>query len=140
MLDDQKVVYETALSMIRKASADKKQVLIVKGGPGTGKSVVAINLLVETTRNRLVSRYVSKNAAPRAVYAAKLAGTLRKNQIYNMFGGSGTFYNTPANTFDVLIVDRSPPPQPKERIVSKSGRRPGPRNYRGSQMCYFLCR
>lgn len=39
MLDDQKVVYETALSMIRKASADKKQVLIVKGGPGTGKSV-----------------------------------------------------------------------------------------------------
>ena len=63
MLDDQKVVYETALSMIRKASADKKQVLIVKGGPGTGKSVVAINLLVETTRNRLVSRYVSKNAA-----------------------------------------------------------------------------
>ena len=55
MLDDQKVVYETALSMIRKASADKKQVLIVKGGPGTGKSVVAINLLVETTRNRLKS-------------------------------------------------------------------------------------
>ena len=115
MLDDQKVVYETALSMIRKASADKKQVLIVKGGPGTGKSVVAINLLVETTRNRLVSRYVSKNAAPRAVYAAKLAGTLRKNQIYNMFGGSGTFYNTPANTFDVLIVDEA------HRLNQKSG-------------------
>ena len=112
MLDDQKVVYETALSMIRKASADKKQVLIVKGGPGTGKSVVAINLLVETTRNRLVSRYVSKNAAPRAVYAA---GTLRKNQIYNMFGGSGTFYNTPANTFDVLIVDEA------HRLNQKSG-------------------
>ena len=115
MLDDHKVVYETALSMIRKASADKKQVLIVKGGPGTGKSVVAINLLVETTRNRLVSRYVSKNAAPRAVYAAKLAGTLRKNQIYNMFGGSGTFYNTPANTFDVLIVDEA------HRLNQKSG-------------------
>lgn len=84
-------MYETALDITRKASVNKKQVLIVKGGPGTGKSVVAINLLVETTKNGLVSRYVSKNAAPRAVYAAKLAGTLRKNQIYNMFGGSGTF-------------------------------------------------
>lgn len=89
--------------------------LIVKGGPGTGKSVVAINLLVETTKNGLVSRYVSKNAAPRAVYAAKLAGTLRKNQIYNMFGGSGTFYDTPADTFDVLIVDEA------HRLNHKSG-------------------
>ena len=121
MLDDQKVVYETALSMIRKASADKKQVLIVKGGPGTGKSVVAINLLVETTRNRLVSRYVSKNAAPRAVYAAKLAGTLRKNQIYNMFGGSGTFYNTPANTFDVLIVDEAHRHNQKSGLLQNQG-------------------
>jgi len=49
------------------------------------------------------------------VYAAKLAGTLRKNQIYNMFGGSGTFYNTPANTFDVLIVDEA------HRLNQKSG-------------------
>lgn len=115
MLDDQKVVYETALDITRKASVNKKQVLIVKGGPGTGKSVVAINLLVETTKNGLVSRYVSKNAAPRAVYAAKLAGTLRKNQIYNMFGGSGTFYDIPANTFDILIVDEA------HRLNHKSG-------------------
>ena len=64
MLDDQKVVYETALSMSREASVDKKQVLIVKGGPGTGKSVVAINLLAETTQNGLVSRYVSKMPHP----------------------------------------------------------------------------
>ena len=45
MLDDQKVVYETALSMIRKASADKKQVLIIKGGPGTGKTTT-INAMI----------------------------------------------------------------------------------------------
>ena len=48
MLDDQKVVYETALSMIRKASADKKQVLIVKGGPGTGKTTLA-KVIANTT-------------------------------------------------------------------------------------------
>ena len=32
-----------------------------------------------------------------------------------MFGGSGTFYNTPANTFDVLIVDEA------HRLNQKSG-------------------
>lgn len=47
--------------------------MIVEGGPGTGKSVVAINLLVALTNREMLVQYVSKNAAPRAVYAAKLA-------------------------------------------------------------------
>ena len=50
LVDDQKVVYETALAIAREAAATgKKQVVIVDGGPGTGKSVVAINLLVALT-------------------------------------------------------------------------------------------
>ena len=68
MIDDQKVVYENALALAKKASLTNKQVLIVQGGPGTGKSVVAINLLVELTKTGLLAHYVSKNAAPRAVY------------------------------------------------------------------------
>lgn len=64
LLDDQKVVYETALKMARDSVTGKKQVLIVKGGPGTGKSVVAINLLTQLTKEGLVAQYVSKNAAP----------------------------------------------------------------------------
>ena len=41
MLDDQKVVYEAAVYLAKKAQEGKKQVLIVEGGPGTGKSVIA---------------------------------------------------------------------------------------------------
>lgn len=37
LLDDQKIVYETALSLAREAANGSKQVLIVEGGPGTGK-------------------------------------------------------------------------------------------------------
>lgn len=44
----------------------RKQVVIVQGGPGTGKSVVAINLLGALLARRANARYVSKNAAPRA--------------------------------------------------------------------------
>jgi DUF2075 family protein/DNA replication protein DnaC len=107
MIDDQKVVYENAIALAKHASEKNKQVLIVKGGPGTGKSVVAINLLVEITKLGLLTQYVSKNAAPRAVYEARLTGSIRATEIRNMFRGSGAFIDSPANEYDVLIVDEA---------------------------------
>lgn len=115
MIDDQKIVYETALSLIRKASSKNKKVLIVKGGPGTGKSVVAVNLLVAISKMGLLTQYVSKNAAPRAVYESKLTGTFKKTVVSNMFRGSGGFIDTKANVFDSLIVDEA------HRLNHKSG-------------------
>lgn len=115
MIDEQKLVYETALSLSNKATSTNKQVLVVKGGPGTGKSVVAINLLVELTRREKLTQYVSKNAAPRAVYASKLAGTVKKTEISNLFTGSGSFTTTKANVFNTLIVDEA------HRLNEKSG-------------------
>ena len=70
MIDDQKVVYETAIKYAVESSPTKKNVLIVEGGPGTGKSVVAINLLVALTKRELVAQYVTRNSAPRLVYEA----------------------------------------------------------------------
>ena len=115
LVDDQKVIYETALSLAARAAAHSKQVVIVEGGPGTGKSVVAINLLVALTGRRLVARYVTKNAAPRKVFESVLVGTHRKSQISNLFSGSGSFTETHANTFDALIVDEA------HRLNEKSG-------------------
>lgn len=115
MIDDQKIVYETAIELTSKATANKKKVLIVKGGPGTGKSVVAINLLVEITKRGLLSQYVSKNAAPRAVYEAILTGTFKKTVISNLFSGSGAFIATKPNTFDTLIIDEA------HRLNERSG-------------------
>jgi DUF2075 family protein len=107
MIDDQKVVYENAIALAKHASEKNKQVLIVKGGPGTGKSVVAINLLVELTKLGLLTQYVSKNAAPRAVYEARLTGSIKATEIRNMFRGSGAFIDSPANEYDALIVDEA---------------------------------
>jgi len=55
MIDDQKLVYEAALNLAQTSTVKDKHVLIVEGGPGTGKSVVAINLLVQLTNKRLVA-------------------------------------------------------------------------------------
>ncbi len=115
MIDEQKLVYETALSLTRKASTTQRNVLIVEGGPGTGKSVVAINLLVAITKLGLNTQYVTKNAAPRGVFEAKLTGTLKKTQISNMFTGSGSFIDVENCIFDALIVDEA------HRLNEKSG-------------------
>lgn len=115
LIDDQKVVYESVLSISATATATSKKVIIIEGGPGTGKSVVAINLLVELTKRGLLTKYVSKNAAPRAVYRSRLTGTLRQTEISNMFSGSGAFVETEANIFDVLLVDEA------HRLNERSG-------------------
>jgi DUF2075 family protein len=115
MIDDQKIVYENALALAKKATAEKKHVYIIEGGPGTGKSVVAINLLVETLKAGLNSRYISKNAAPRNVYESKLTGHFRKSEISNLFSGSGAFINTEKSFFDTLIIDEA------HRLNKKSG-------------------
>lgn len=115
MIDDQKVVFESAMAMARKAKPDKKQVLIVEGGPGTGKSVVAINLLVKLTTEGLLAKYISKNAAPREVYSAMLTGTKNKTAINNLFGGTGAFIDVESDIFDALIVDEA------HRLNHKSG-------------------
>jgi uncharacterized protein len=116
MIDDQKVVYETAMHLASEAlRTNTKQVLVVEGRPGTGKSVLAINLLVEATNRSLVAQYVTKNAAPRNIYATKLKQNFRKGHIDNLFVGSGSYINAPANEFDVLVVDEA------HRLNEKSG-------------------
>ena len=115
LIDDQKIVFETAISLTRKATGTKKNVLIVEGGPGTGKSVVAINLLIELTQRQLVTQYVTRNSAPRVVYEAKLTGSFNKSHISNLFCGSGSYHSVRENIFDCLIVDEA------HRLNAKSG-------------------
>lgn len=115
LIDEQKLVYETALKLADDATDEVKNVLIVRGGPGTGKSIVAINLLVELTNRKQVVQYVTRNSAPREVYQAKLTGKLSKTRISNMFTSSGSFTNIEPNTFDSLVVDEA------HRLNEKSG-------------------
>ncbi|MFM9027438.1 MAG: DNA/RNA helicase domain-containing protein, partial [Bacteroidota bacterium] len=116
MIDEQKLVYESVIAASDLSEQKgRKQVIIVEGGPGTGKSVVAINLLVGLTQKSRLVQYVTKNAAPRAVYASKLTGTLKKTHYDNLFKGSGAYVDTKPNTFDVLVVDEA------HRLNEKSG-------------------
>lgn len=60
MIDEQKVSFETVKKLVDNSLKDgQKYTIIIEGGPGTGKSVIAINLLAEF-RNKVVN-YVTKN-------------------------------------------------------------------------------
>ncbi len=115
LIDTQKIVYETALNLTQKSQSSVKNVVVVKGGPGTGKSVVAINLLSEITKQGLVTHYVTRNSAPREVFQVMLTGKFTKSRISNLFTSSGSFTETESNTFDALIVDEA------QRLNERSG-------------------
>ena len=64
LLDEQLVVYDKVLSIAKKGFHDrKKAVLIVKGGPGTGKSVIAINLMADLLLNDYNAHYATGSRA-----------------------------------------------------------------------------
>lgn len=114
LLDDQKEVFEAALAASRQATVGAPRVLIIEGGPGTGKSVVAVNLLAGL-KSGLNVKYVSKNAAPREVYSHNLAQGPGNAHLRNLFTGSGSFVESGLGVFDVLIVDEA------HRLTEKSG-------------------
>ena len=116
MIDNQKIVYEYALrNAIDTVSANDKNVMIVRGGPGTGKSVLAVNLLVELNNRNMTCFYVTKNAAPRSVYASKLRGDYTQTYINHLFQSSGNFIDEERNKLDCLVVDEA------HRLNAKSG-------------------
>ena len=116
LIDDQKIIYERALAIARLQS-NKKRVYIISGGPGTGKSVLAINMLVGILNLDQNVIYVTKNSAPRNVYRKKLtAGSYRKAYVDNLFQNSGKFYDAPKDAFDCIITDEA------HRLNARSGR------------------
>ena len=116
MIDEQRVVYEEIIKLSEACQKDhKKRTIICQGGPGTGKSVIAVRLLAELTQRGQFVQYVSKNSAPRQVYASKLKGQVRKSSVDNMFKGSGSYVEAGNNMIHTLLVDEA------HRLNEKSG-------------------
>lgn len=116
LIDEQKVAYETVRRLVEKAAKNandplkggQKSVVIVSGGPGTGKSVVAIQLLCDLIGKNYSANYVTKNAAPRNVYFEKLKrNKYRLNYIKSLFKASDSFWNAPKDSLDCVIVDEA---------------------------------
>ncbi len=107
LLDDQKTVLEKIVTTATKAQVDEKQVVIIKGGPGTGKSVISINALARLSGLRMNARYITPNQAPRIVFEKKLKSVLSNGEIHDLFSGSGSYVAVEKDSYDALIVDEA---------------------------------
>ena len=103
LLDEQLIVYDKVLSCVQEGFHKKqKNVIIIRGGPGTGKSVVAINLLADLSLKGYNTHYATGSKA--------FTETLRK-----IIGTKGSvqfkYFNSYAeaelNSVDVLVCDEA---------------------------------
>ncbi|MBE8475755.1 DUF2075 domain-containing protein [Streptomyces justiciae] len=106
LLDEQQVAYRMVLNAVRKAKrSDHKEVLIVTGGPGTGKSVIALSVLGELYRQGVPALHATGSQSFTKTMR-KVAGA-RKREVQDLFKYFNSFMTAEKNTLDVLICDEA---------------------------------
>uniref|UniRef100_A0AAU3GPE5 DUF2075 domain-containing protein n=1 Tax=Streptomyces sp. NBC_01401 TaxID=2903854 RepID=A0AAU3GPE5_9ACTN len=106
LLDEQRVAYEHVLSAVRKAKqSNRKQVIVVTGGPGSGKSVIALSLLGELFRRGDTALHATGSASFTKTMR-KIAGA-RKPEVQQLFKYFNSFMDAEPNDLDVLICDEA---------------------------------
>ena len=116
LLDEQAVCFDMCVRTMLQCQKDrKKRTILVQGGPGTGKSVLAVNLLMHFINQSCNAAYVTKNSAPRQAFLSILSGNKAKNvaEINQLFRSPFGLAQAPANGYDCLIVDEA------HRLVKK---------------------
>lgn len=111
MIDEQAVAYDKIMNAVKAGlEDDKKHVVIISGGPGTGKSVLAINVLAECiSKLRVNASYITKNMAPRKCYSKLLARGNAKKEVNLAKAICSPYFlaNAPKNSLDVGIFDEA---------------------------------
>jgi uncharacterized protein len=103
LLDEQLVVFERVLDCIRKGHHDRrKRVVIVRGGPGTGKSVIAINLMAELLNEERAVHYATGSSAFTKTLRDKIGS--RGSTLFKYFN---TYMGADPDTIDVLVADEA---------------------------------
>lgn len=123
LLDEQQVVFSRILASVRKGMEQrKKSIFLVKGGPGTGKSVLAINLMSELSGEGFNAQYATGSRAFTKTLQ-KIVGRRAAQQFryFNQYGAADP------SSVDALICDES------HRIRSSSNHRFTPKEKKSSK-------
>ncbi len=106
LLDEQEVAYRLVLNAVKDATrADHKAVVVVTGGPGSGKSVIALSLLGELYRQGRTAEHATGSKAFTETLR-KVAGR-RNSRVKQLFGYFNQFAADEPNSLDVLILDEA---------------------------------
>ncbi|MEV0705905.1 DUF2075 domain-containing protein [Saccharopolyspora sp. NPDC050389] len=126
LLDEQQVAYSLVLAAVLNArKSDHKEVIVVTGGPGSGKSVIALSVLGELYRRGYTALH--------ATGSKSFTTTLRKavghsaTRVHKLFQYFNSFMGADRNDLDVLICDEA------HRIRETSNSRFTPRAQRSKR-------
>ncbi|AXI77646.1 DUF2075 domain-containing protein [Peterkaempfera bronchialis] len=106
LLDEQRLAYELVLRAVQRSrQADHKEVVVVLGGPGTGKSVIALSLLGELNRQGRSALHATGSRSF-TLTMRKVVGA-RKPAVQKLFRYFNDFMTYEKNGLDVLICDEA---------------------------------
>ncbi len=106
LLDEQRLAYETVMSAVGAARrSHHKQVIVVAGGPGSGKSVIALSLLGELYRRGIPALHATGSQSFTKTMR-KVAGS-RKTEVQRLFRYFNSFMEAEPNDLDVLLCDEA---------------------------------
>jgi hypothetical protein len=124
LLDEQLLAFDRVLTEARQAHKDKrKATIVIRGGPGTGKSVIALNLLSALSQTGLNTHYVTGSKAFTETLR-RIVGRRASQQVkyFNSYIDAGV------NDIDVMICDEA------HRIREHSHTRYTPRSQRSLKL------
>jgi hypothetical protein len=123
LLDEQKVAFEVVMQTVRRSQMSNiKTAVIVTGGPGSGKSVIALSLLGELSRQGRTTLHATGSKAFRNSLQ-KIAGH-KSGEVKKMFKYFNSFSSAEINSLEVLLCDEA------HRIRSTSANRYTPASER----------
>lgn len=103
LLDEQRIAFNDALHQVRAAQLTGEQtVIIIKGGPGTGKSLIALNLLAELSSEN----YVAMHATGSKAFTENLRKIVGRRAAAQ-FGYFNSFVTAEKRSVDLLVCDEA---------------------------------
>ncbi|WP_106400152.1 DUF2075 domain-containing protein [Actinocorallia populi] len=106
LLAEQRLAYELVLHAVEASRrADSKEVVIVTGGPGSGKSVIALSVLGELFRQGRTALHATGSSA----FTTTLRNHVGKGsgRVKSLFKYFNSFMAAEKNSLDVLICDEA---------------------------------
>ncbi len=106
LLDEQRLAFDIVVHEVERArAADSKTVVIITGGPGSGKSVIALSLLGELARQgRTVLHATGSRSFTQTLRMVAGKGSTRVKSLFKYFN---SFMEAERNGLDVLILDEA---------------------------------
>src|SRR5206468_3730694 len=103
LLDEQLVAFERVMAVARDVKNQRrKTVVVISGGPGTGKSVIALNLLARLSGEGLHTHYVTGSRAFTQTLR-KIVGPRAEELVTNF----SSYMRADAEWVDVMVCDEA---------------------------------